>query len=308
MDKGRAFSHEPVLLKEVLEILKPGKGEVFLDGTIGAGGHARPILKRITPGGILIGLDKDEEVLQQARKNLRDFGDSVKLFHGGFENCTQVLQELLIRKVDGVLLDLGASSLQIDDPERGFSFLKDGPLDMRMDRSAVLMAREVVKTYSREKLFHIFKKYGEERYAAGIARAIVQDRRKKPFTRTRELSDLIKRLTHGRRFRIHPATRVFQALRIEVNKELEALEAFLKLLPGILEGGGRAAVISFHSLEDRLVKNYFRQGVKQGIYALVNKKPVVAGSREVARNVRSRSAKLRGVDRTYLLWASSDFS
>jgi len=297
MDKGQPYSHEPVLLKEVLEMLAPAKGDVFLDGTVGFGGHARLILERITPGGILIGLDKDEQALHQARKNLRDSRRSLRLFHAGFEDCAEVLKELGIRKLDGVLLDLGASSFQIDNPERGFSFLGDGPLDMRMDRSATLTAADVINTYGRRELFHIFKKYGQERYAGPIARAIVEDRQKKPFTRTLELSRLIKRLTRGRRFRIHPATRVFQALRIEVNKELEALEAFLKILPEVLEGGGRAAIISFHSLEDRLVKNYFKQGAEEGIYTLLNKKPIVAGPCEKLRNVRCRSAKLRVIER-----------
>jgi 16S rRNA (cytosine1402-N4)-methyltransferase len=208
-----------------------------------------------------------------------------------------VLRTLGIPAVDGVLLDLGASSFQLDDPDRGFSFLGDGPLDMRMDRSSERTAQKVVNTYSRERLFHIFREYGEERHAARIARAIVQDRKRHPFTRTGELSDLIKRLTGGRRFRIHPATRVFQALRIEVNGELEALEAFLGILPGILKEGGRAAIISFHSLEDRLVKRSFREGAKKGIYRLLGKKPVVAGAQELSENVRARSAKLRAVER-----------
>jgi 16S rRNA (cytosine1402-N4)-methyltransferase len=297
MANGGTHSHKPVLLKEVLEVLRPAKGSVVLDGTIGLGGHSREIVQRIAPGGTLIGLDKDEAALYEAKRNLRDFETSVRLFHAGFEDSEQVFEELGVEKVDGVLLDLGASSFQIDNPERGFSFLKDGPLDMRMDRSTGRTAEEVVNTYSEQKLFDIFAKYGEERYARGIARAIVQDRKRQPFTRTVELSDLIKRITRGKRFRIHPATRVFQALRIEVNAELDALEQFLEMLPGILGEGGRAAIISFHSLEDRLVKNHFRKGSQQGMYALVTKKPIVAGERERRENIRSRSAKLRGVER-----------
>lgn len=291
------YSHESVLLKEALGVLRPKSGEIVLDGTIGPGGHAREIVRKLMPDGLLIGMDKDEEVLKEARRNLGAYKDNVRFFHNGFEDCAIVLEHLSIEKVNGVLLDLGLSSFQLESPWRGFSFLENGPLDMRMDRSCAITAADVVNSYSREKLYYIFKNYGEERYARKITRAIIEDRAKNPFTHTGQLSELIKRLTGGKSFRIHPATRIFQALRIEVNRELEALESFLKLLPEILAEGGRAAIISFHSLEDRLVKNCFREGARLQIYRLLNKKPIVPGEDEIRRNSRSRSAKLRGAER-----------
>ena len=277
--------------------MAPGPGEVILDGTIGGGGHAREIIRHVVPDGLLIGIDRDEEALRIARNRLSEFRKNVKLFHGGFEESVQVLRRSSMEKADVVLLDLGVSSFQLEDASRGFSFLRDGPLDMRMDRKSPMTAADVVNKYGEDALFRVFRDYAQERYSGRVARAIVHDRARKRFTRTLELSGLIKRLTHGRRFRIHPATRIFQALRIEVNRELKALESFLRDLPGILASEGRAAIISFHSLEDALVKRYFKEGARSGIYSLQNRKPIMASESEVRRNPRSRSAKLRGITR-----------
>ena len=293
----QTYFHEAVLLEEVLELLRLRPGDVVLDGTIGPGGHAKEMIKRVVPGGLLIGIDRDEQVLRGARDNLSEFKNIYKLFYSGFDDCREVLRQSSVKRVDAALLDLGASSIQLDDPSRGFSFLKDGPLDMRMDVSSPKTAADVLNRYSTDELIDIFRNYGQERYAGRFARAIVQDRKRKPFTRTLELSDLAKRLTGGRRFRIHPATRIFQALRIEINGELDALESFLKVLPEILAPGARAAIISFHSLEDALAKRYFKEGARSGLYDLQNKKPITAGEDEVLRNPRSRSAKLRGIVR-----------
>ena len=293
----QTYFHEAVLLEEVLELLRLRPGDVVLDGTIGPGGHAKEMIKRVVPGGLLIGIDRDEQVLRGARDNLSEFKNIYKLFYSGFDDCREVLRQSSVKRVDAALLDLGASSIQLDDPSRGFSFLKDGPLDMRMDVSSPKTAADVLNRYSTDELIDIFRNYGQERYAGRFARAIVQDRKRKPFTRTLELGDLAKRLTGGRRFRIHPATRIFQALRIEINGELDALESFLKVLPEILAPGARAAIISFHSLEDALAKRYFKEGARSGLYDLQNKKPITAGEDEVLRNPRSRSAKLRGIVR-----------
>jgi len=292
--------HKPVMVEEVLRLLDPQKGEAFLDLTVGAGGHAFEIASRLGPEGLLVGVDLDERILEVARERLAAQGLApVKLYQGNYAECRRVLQEAGVERTDGILLDLGVSSLQIDDPERGFSFSEDGPLDMRMDAAVPgETAADIVNTAREEELADIFFKYGEERLSRRIARSIVRERERRPIRRTLELADIVKRAYRGPRQRIHPATRVFQALRIAVNDELENLRKALETAPDILADGGRIAVIAFHSLEDRIVKEDFRTRARQGLYSVLTKKPLVPTDEETRRNPRSRSAKLRAAKRS----------
>lgn len=299
---------------EVLACLQPQPGEIFVDGTLGGGGHARLILEATAPDGRLIGLDRDQDALQAASRILDPYGDRVILRHGNFSEVDRILEELGIEGIDGMLLDLGVSSFQLDAGHRGFSFQVDAPLDMRMDRSGGLTAAEILQQYTAEELARIFREYGEERYARRIARRIVERRVETPLTTTGQLAELVKYSVPKGRVpsRIHPATRVFQALRIEVNGELEHVAQGLDKAISCLRPGGRLAVISFHSLEDRLVKRCFRSESQSCIcpprlpQCVCNHRPRVevltrkglrAGEEEVATNPRSRSAVLRAVRR-----------
>ena len=279
--------------------LAPAPGKTIVDGTLGYAGHAQAILKKLGPSGRLIGFDKDPKALEAAKKILEEFGDSAMILREDFKNIAAKLKELEIRSVQGILLDLGVSSAQLDEAERGFSFRKDGPLDMRMDPKDALTAETIVNTWPVEELTDILKSYGEERYARRIATKIADTRKREKIRTTGQLSSLIfsavpSSYRHGW---IHPATRAFQALRIAVNKELEALRTFLEEAPGLLAGGGRLVIISFHSLEDRLVKNAFRELAKKGTGRIVTKKPVVPEEEETRANPRARSAKLRIFER-----------
>jgi len=291
--------HLPVLLNEVLELLDVKPDGVYLDATVGGGGHAFEIAKRLASGK-LIGLDWDSQVLEHARKRLEPFKEKVRLIQANFRELEGVLERLEIDRVDGVLFDLGLSSLHLDSPERGFSFSHDGPLDMRMDREHnTLTAAEIVNTYSRDELVKILREYGEERWAPRIADAIIEAR---PLETTRELAELVAGAIPAaarRRMRIDPATRTFQALRIAVNDELENLKRGLEAGFRRLRPGGMIVVISFHSLEDRIVKRFFR--AKAGRDAYLGERPVEAElfklvrptAEEVAANPRARSARLR---------------
>src|SRR5438876_7381756 len=251
--------HRPVLPTEVLNALAPAAGQTIVDATIGAGGHAQLLVKQLGPDGRLIGLDRDPTMLDLARPRLE--GYPVTLVHANFEQLPLVLKELEIKQVDAVLADVGVCSDQMDAPERGFSFQQPGPLDMRMDAGEGESARRLLRRLSERELADVFWNYGEERYSRRIARKIVETRRRAPLESTEQLADLVRRCVprpRGRRHVIDPATRVFQALRIAVNDELGALERFLTALPECLKPGGRAVVISFHSLEDRRVKHAFR--------------------------------------------------
>ena len=283
--------HVPVLSAEVLDLLAPAPGQVVVDATVGAGGHARLLAERIGPTGRLIGLDQDESMLELAR--LRLAGLPVTLVHSNFDQLRQVLDELGIDAVDGVLADLGVASDQLDAAERGFSFQQPGPLDMRLDPSQGEPAAALLQRLSERDLADLFWQYGEERYSRRIARKIVETRRRQPLETTTQLAELVRRCVprpKGRRPTIDPATRVFQALRIAVNDELGALDRLLAALPDCVKPGGRAAIISFHSLEDRRVKHAFRDSTK---WEVLPRKPVEASEEEVARNPRARSAKLR---------------
>ncbi|MBI1918620.1 MAG: 16S rRNA (cytosine(1402)-N(4))-methyltransferase RsmH [Planctomycetes bacterium] len=284
--------HVPVLPAEVLELLAPSPGQVIVDATLGAGGHARLLAERILPGGQLIALDRDPAMLELARPRLE--GLPVTLVAASFDQLRQVLDDLGIDRVDAVLADLGISSDQLDEAARGFSFQQDAPLDMRMNPSVGETAAGLLRRLNERDLADIFYEYGEERFSRRIARKIVEVRQRQPVETTGQLADLVRRCvprpSGRRRHTIDPATRVFQALRIAVNDELSALEGLLSVLPRCLKPGGRAAIISFHSLEDRRVKQAFRD---RSLWEALTRKPVEASEDEMQRNPRARSAKLR---------------
>ncbi|MGD9841172.1 MAG: 16S rRNA (cytosine(1402)-N(4))-methyltransferase RsmH [Candidatus Bipolaricaulis sp.] len=282
---GSGQWHEPVLVAEVVGFLAPAPEALIVDATVGTGGHAEALLAR---GATVIGIDQDPAALDRARERLRPYTDRVQLLPGNFRDLPALVPP--VPRVDGVLFDLGASSLQFDSPERGFSFLADGPLGMRMDPTAPVTAADLVNRLPEAELARILWEYGEERYARRIARAIVQQR---PLHTTTELARLVARLYPPGHHRIHPATRTFQALRIAVNDELGALEAGLAGAVRLLAPGGVLCVISFHSLEDRIVKHFLRREALTGRLEVLTKKPLRPGEDEVGRNPRARSAKLR---------------
>lgn len=288
--------HEPVLLKEVLTLLDLKTGQVVVDGTLGSGGHAREILKRIGPQGRLIGMDQDPNALKRAQASLKGL-PNVNYVPRNFSEINQVLSELNLKAVDAVLLDVGLSTEQLEEARRGFSFLKEGPLDMRMNPETSVTAGELVNDLSQGELEGLFRKFGEERWGRRIAKAICREREAKPIQTTTELAHVIESAVppFARFKRLHPATRVFQALRIEVNRELEALESALPQAFQSLRPLGRMAVISFHSLEDRIVKNTFRTWAQARECEILTRKPIEAGAEEVKKNPRSRSAKLRAI-------------
>jgi 16S rRNA (cytosine1402-N4)-methyltransferase len=285
--------HASVLLDEALALLAVKGGGFYVDGTLGLGGHAEAILERSAPAGTLLGLDKDAQALALARERLERFGARVRLAHAEFRALPGLLGE---RRADGILLDLGVSSLQLDTPERGFSMKREGPLDMRMDQSAGLSAAELVNQAPPDALADVIHRYGEEPHARRIARAIVEARRRARIRTTSELAEIVRRAAGRSRQGIDAATRTFQALRIAVNDELQGLGATLRELAGCLAPGGRLAVIAFHSLEDREVKQAFRALAAEG-YSALTRKPLRPSSIETQRNPRARSARLRGLER-----------
>ena len=303
-----SFHHIPVLLNEVLQGLDPAPGRRLVDATAGGGGHSEALLER---GATVLSLDQDADAMAVIESRLQRFGERSVRVRSNFRQFPQRLAELGWGPVDGILLDIGVSSWQIDAPERGFSFQTDGPLDMRMDDRAELTAADVVAGWSERDLMTAFFKYGEEPRARRIARAIVERRRQQPLGTTADLAALIEQAA-PRRGRLHPATKVFQALRMVVNDELGALEEALQATPNWLSPGGRLAVISFHSLEDRLVKRFMQQHAKAELdqpewpaprpnpdfcFKLLTKRPITPGEEELARNPRARSARLRVVER-----------
>jgi len=287
--------HKSVLLDEVLTQLRPAPGRWFIDATVGLGGHAGALLERLLPGGRLLGLDLDAEALELARKRLAPFEGNLELVHGSFRDLAELAERHAGRPADGVVMDLGVSSFQLQQPARGFSFLVDGPLDMRLDTTRGVPAARFLERASQAELERVLREYGEERYAGRIARAIAE--RRHTLRSTLELARLVEATVPRREARIHPATRTFQALRIAVNDELGALAAALATLPRWLAPGGRVAVIAFHSLEDRIVKQSFRQYARAGVVALVTRKPIRPSPEEVAENPRARSARLRVAER-----------
>jgi len=294
---GHGGRHVPVLLKEAIDFLAIKRGGTCIDATVGLGGHSYEIAKRLGAPGHLIGLDKDAAALEAARAKLAPEGadwPQVELRHGSF---AEIANGQRLKTIDGILADIGVSSLQLDDAARGFSFQAEGPLDMRMNPQAGLTAEQVVNQVDEVTLANLIYEFGEERRSRRIARAIVRSR---PIRTTAELADVVSaaaRPMNQAERRIHPATRTFQAIRIFVNHELDDLRELLKAAPQILKPGGRVVIISFHSLEDRIVKDAFRDGVKQGHYKVLTKKPVTATEEEMDRNPRSRSAKMRAAER-----------
>jgi len=295
--------HTPVLTKEILNYLDFKKGGVYIDCTLGGGGHSKAILENIYPHGLLIGIDQDTEAIETAKEELKSYIDKVKLVKGNFKNIEGILSDLKIETVSGIIFDLGVSFHQLKEKERGFSFKEDSHLDMRMDLTQEFNADILINSYSEKDLAEIFEKYGEERFSRKIARLIITERKKKAITTTKQLADLVvrslPRTKKRHTWRIHPATRVFQAIRIEVNQELKALETGLNQAIRVLEDKGRICVISYHSLEDRIVKHLFkeaeREGKEQKNYGLkiITKKPIGPSSEEVRDNPKARSAKLR---------------
>ncbi len=300
------FRHEPVLVQEVLENLQLADKKVVMDGTLGLGGHSMRMLEQMPSDGVLIGFDVDDDNLATARQNLQQFGDRVMFVRSNFSNLEAELKTLNINAVDAILLDLGLSSPQVDNPVKGFSFLREGPLDMRFDKNASLTAAEVINSYGQNELIRIFQVYGEEPFARKIAQEITKRRKARSFKTTTELANFIEKLI-GRKGHLHPATRVFQALRIEVNHELDVLLSALKQAVSMLKKHGRLAVIAYHSLEDRVVKQFFKECARDYINEpdklttthleptlhIVTKKPIVPTESEISKNPRSRSAKLR---------------
>jgi 16S rRNA (cytosine1402-N4)-methyltransferase len=303
-----SFVHATVLADEAVRFLAPRAGEVYCDATLGGGGHAERILEASGPDGRLVGIDRDPSALDAARARLERFGDRVTLVHGSFGDAGEILSRLGLVPIDGFMLDVGVSSPQLDRAERGFSFQREGPLDMRMDPTQGETARALIERVSVDELADLIRKYGEERYAGRIARAIKEA---SPETTT-DLAAVIARAVPTRERSKDPATRTFQALRIVVNDELGQLERFLQDFPSLVKSGGRVVVIAFHSLEDGLVKDRFRElakepnvppdlaekmGLKPAIVELLTRKPVWATDEENARNPRARSARLRAARR-----------
>ena len=291
--------HVPVMLAEAIEHLRPRPGAVILDGTAGGGGHAAAILERIRPGGRLLLVDRDREALERLQAQFGRVGE-IRYFHANFCRFDKVLAEAAVDRLDGALLDLGLASGQLAESERGFSFDLPGPLDMRMDRSQHLTADAIVNRWPPARLASLFREFGDQPFPKRIAAAIVRARNRRSIGRTDELAEIVSRAVpaeYRRKLKIHPATRVFQALRIAVNDELRSLEVFLDKILGYMNSGGRVVVIAFHSGEDRLVKQHFREAVEQGLARLPVKKPVAPGAQEVAANPRSRSARMRVAER-----------
>jgi 16S rRNA (cytosine1402-N4)-methyltransferase len=299
MDGGTA--HRPVLVREVLELLAPAGRAILADCTVGTGGHAEALLEAAGAKALLIGLDVDEENLRRCKDRLARFGQQVRLFQANFAQLPEVLAECGQAGADAILADLGMSSSQLDDPHRGLSFAADGPLDMRLDRRLRTTARELVNRLPEAELADLIFAFGEERYSRRIARALCAARRQRPIERTLELANLVAAaypsVARRNRRGVHPATRTFQALRIAVNDELASLETLLRLLPRALNVGGRAALVCFHSLEDRRVKRALADWAGTGSARLLNRRVITPGERERRENPRSRSAKLRGVER-----------
>ncbi|MCK4648306.1 16S rRNA (cytosine(1402)-N(4))-methyltransferase RsmH [bacterium] len=286
------IEHIPVLLNEVIEYLNCMGNKIIADCTIGEGGHAEKILNDLGPAGILLGIDQDQDALVAARKRLAPFGKKVILVWDNFTNLEKILREKGIEKVDGILFDLGVSSFQLNRRERGFSFLRESPLDMRMNQAQKINASDLINRFSYGELQNIIYELGEKRWAKRIARAIVRKREKGPVTTTTQLARIIERAVPYRG-RIHPATRTFLALRIKVNRELENLREALPQAVDSLKKKGRISIISYHSLEDRIAKNSFKEFARQGRLKILTKKPITPKEEEVRINPRSRSAKLR---------------
>ncbi|MBQ3370713.1 MAG: 16S rRNA (cytosine(1402)-N(4))-methyltransferase RsmH [Mogibacterium sp.] len=307
------FEHVPVLFNEVMESLDIKPDGIYVDGTVGGGGHSSGICQRLTEGGVLIAVDRDREALAAAEKRLEEYSCEKRFVHANYSDV-EAIAEAAGKKVQGILLDLGVSSYQLDNPERGFSYMQDAPLDMRMDDSDRLTAYDIVNGYSKDELARMIREYGEERWAARIAEFIVRERAEAPIDSTGRLTEIIKAAipAKARRTGPHPAKRTFQAIRIEVNDELGHLREAVEKLPDLLESGGRIAIITFHSLEDRIVKTEFERRLdpctcpkdfpvcvcgKVADVKRVTRKPIAPSEEETESNPRARSAKLRVLEK-----------
>lgn len=310
------FKHKSVLLDETIESLNIKPNGIYVDGTLGGGGHSYEIAKRLTDGGRLIGIDQDEDAIRAAKERLSEFADRVTIVRDNYCNMPKVLDELGVSKVDGILLDIGVSSYQLDEAERGFTYKQDAPLDMRMDQRQEMTAKDIVNGYSEEDLYRIIRDYGEDKFAKNIAKHIVQARQIKPVETTFELDEIIKaaipmklRATGG-----HPAKKTFQAIRIELNRELEVLDESIDAMTDLLNDNGRLCIITFHSLEDRIVKTRFRKNEnpctcppdfpvcvcgKKPKGKVITRKPIVPDEEELEENKRAKSSKLRVFERKY---------
>ncbi len=310
------FKHKSVLLDETIESLNIKPNGIYVDGTLGGGGHSYEIAKRLTDGGRLIGIDQDEDAIRAAKERLSEFADRVTIVRDNYCNMPKVLDELGVSKVDGILLDIGVSSYQLDEAERGFTYKQDAPLDMRMDQRQEMTAKDIVNGYSEEDLYRIIRDYGEDKFAKNIAKHIVQARQIKPVETTFELDEIIKaaipmkfRATGG-----HPAKKTFQAIRIELNRELEVLDESIDAMTDLLNDNGRLCIITFHSLEDRIVKTRFRKNEnpctcppdfpvcvcgKKPKGKVITRKPIVPDEGELEENKRAKSSKLRVFERKY---------
>lgn len=308
------FNHTSVLLQETIDGLNIRPDGVYVDGTLGGGGHSYEIASRLSDRGQLIGIDQDEAAITAAGERLKEFGDRVIIVRSNYRNTKSILQSLQIEKIDGMMLDLGVSSYQLDTEERGFSYRYDAPLDMRMDKRQTLTARDIVNGYSEMELFRVIRDYGEDKFAKNIAKHIVAARQQSPIETTGQLNEIIKEAIPAkmRAEGGHPSKRTYQAIRIECNKELEVLRDSLEELIGLLNPGGRLCIITFHSLEDRIVKSAFKKAenpctcppsfpvcvcgkVSQG--KVITNKPILPGEEELERNSRAKSAKLRIFER-----------
>ena len=287
--------HKPVLVKEVIDNLNLRDGNVVVDCTLGAGGHSLKILQHIAPSGRLIGIDQDSDILKIASENLKDYKNNINLLYGNFKDIDSLIRSIGIEKVDAILFDLGVSSLQLDTPERGFSFKLEGPLDMRMDKAAAISAFDLVNNLPMYELRKVLSQYGQEKYAGKIANLIVEKRKKESIESTLVLSHIVaEAYPYRARFsKIHPATRTFQALRIAVNTELDILKMSITKAVDILNSQGRLGVIAFHSLEDRIIKSTFKDCASEQLLKIITKKPIRPSSEEVIDNPRARSARLR---------------
>jgi len=289
------------MLREVLDYLDLEPGDTIVDATLGTAGHSKEILGRILPGGGLIGIDRDEDSLLVARERLSEFGSACKFIHGNFVDLDTLLAGLEIEKVDGVLFDLGISSFQLQDTTRGFSFQNEGPLDMRMDKDSYISAYDLINNLNEEELSALLWNFGEERWHSRIASILVKERQRQPIATTLELANIVSKSIpsryRNRRYRIHPATRTFQAVRIAVNRELEILETAVSKAMAALKKNARICVISFHSLEDRVIKFAFRKAEAAGFINILTPKPLTPAQSEVLVNPSSRSSKLRAAER-----------
>jgi len=293
--------HIPVMLDEIIDHLNLGPGKTIVDATIGTGGHSKSIIEGIMPGGRLIGIDRDQESLAIAEERLRPCGDSCQFIHGNFYDIDNILERLKIKKIDGILFDLGVSSFQLEDANRGFSFQQEGPLDMRLDRNSYISAYDLVNNLNEEEISTLLWNFGQERWHNRIAHLLVEERQRQPIATTLQLANIVMRATpkryRYRHYRIHPATRTFQAVRIAVNRELETLETALNKAIDLLNQQARICVVSFHSLEARIVKLTFRKSALEGKINIITPKPLTPTLAEIETNPSSRSANLRVAQR-----------